>query len=72
MEIVEGRAKLIEYKPSKHVEELEFIKNSAETKDEKINLIWSSQRWIVEFIDGPMKGFKTARYISYFKRLSYV
>ena len=70
MEDLEGRAKLIEYAPSTYLDELEFIKGSRKTTERTLDLIWSYQRWIIEFIDGPRKGFRTARYISYFKRFS--
>ena len=30
--------------------------------------IWSYQDWIVEFVDGPQKGFRTQVKIAYYKR----
>jgi hypothetical protein len=62
-----GNARLIEYKKSWR-QELPFIKAEFGGTDKQAphTIIWSYQRWVVEFVDGPRKGLRSAHYISYF------
>lgn len=62
-----GNARLIEYSPSWRPE-LHYIRAEiGGTELQEPNAVnWSYQRWIVEFVDGPKEGFRTAKYIAYF------
>lgn len=63
-----GKAVLIEYQPSKHGNENTYIrKEVGGTKSRQPRIIiWSTQRWLVEFIEGPLTGHRTCRYIAYY------
>lgn len=63
-----GKAILIEPRSDLALGELPFIKaevGGTKTRSPQI-IIWSRERWLVEFVEGPMKGHKTCRYIAYF------
>ena len=64
----EGNALLIEHCPSPWREEVYYIRAEVGGTDKQNpNVInWSFQRWLVEFIDGPMKGVRCHRYIAFF------
>ena len=64
----EGNALLIKYEPSRHVDELPYIRAVNKSGSGDIN--WSFQRWLIRFVDGNKAGFKTHRYIGYFKNLN--
>jgi hypothetical protein len=63
-----GTARLIEYRTSLSRSELPYTRAEIGGSDiqDPHTIIWSYQRWLVEFLDGPLKGFTTARYIAYF------
>lgn len=46
----------------------EIGKDSPYRKKDLISIIYSYQRWIIKFVDGPEKGFQTAVNISYYKK----
>lgn len=62
-----GNARLIKYQPGWRPE-LPYIRAEIGGTDlqEPNTINWCFQRWIVEFLDGPQKGFRTARNIAYF------
>jgi len=63
----EGDAVLIK-KQHANLEELPYIRIEVggTSKQEPHTINWSYQRWLVKFVKGPLKGFKTNRYISYY------
>ncbi len=65
-EIYEGIARLIEKRPSwrdVHPYIKAFI-NENEDNERVIN--WSQERWLVEFLEGRLKGQKVLRWIHYY------
>ena len=56
------------------VKEYEFAEigsNLQYRKKEKVSVVYSYQRWVISFVDGPMQGFRTSVNISYYKKTLY-
>lgn len=64
-----GKAVLLERRASSYSDETPFIKyevGGTKNREPQI-IVWSRQRWLVEFVEGPLTGHKTCRYIGYFE-----
>lgn len=64
-----GKARLIE--PMEFsLFDVEYIREEIGGSDKQNphTIVWTKERWKIEFIDGPSKGFITARYIARFDR----
>ena len=73
-----GNAMLInrikDKEPDEDVKEYEFAEigsNLQYRKKEKVSVVYSYQRWVISFVDGPMQGFRTSVNISYYKKTLY-
>lgn len=63
----EGYALLIERQEGWRIQPHYVRAEQGGTEDkDPVTVNWSTQRWLVEFVDGPQKGFRTHRYISHF------
>lgn len=71
-----GNARLIERKKSPwRNENAGFIRTILKGKNEEREgyaIMWKHQRWVVEFVDGPYKGHRTAANIGYFYAYSFL
>lgn len=69
----QGRARLLEKLDAltpKHQRPYIRAEVGNSTKQAPHTVVWSWERWKVKFIDGPDKGFVTARKIAYFVAVS--
>lgn len=69
MKKYQGRARLLEeLDANTPAHQRQYIRAEVgnPTKQAPHTIIWSWKRWRIEFIDGPNKGFTTARKIAYF------
>lgn len=73
MKKYQGRARLLqelEANTPKHQRQYIRAEIGNPKKQAPHTIVWSWQRWRVEFIDGPFKGWITARKIAYFVAVS--
>ena len=70
-----GHAMLIERMPSKWRDEKNgFIRTviGGTQQKEGYAVMWKFQRWMIEYVDGPLKGHKTCANIGYFYDYSFL
>jgi len=63
--------RLLDREPEEAIKEYEFAEIGSILQNrlkEKVSVIYSYQRWVVKFVDGPNIGFQTAVNISYYKK----
>ena len=68
----EGVAKLIERRPSWRQASpyIKHIEGDGEENEKIIN--WCKERWLVEFLDGRLKGQKVLRWIHYYHSMGII
>lgn len=64
----EGNARLIRREESQHNHVFPYVRAELGGTPDKdpVTVNWTAQRWLIEFVDGPRKGFRTHRYIAHF------